>query len=65
MNHSARLPSHSRPTDSKGLLSSLAAALRDTVRLFSARQAHQFFRPPSAFQYPVSQRAQRFMRGGE
>jgi cytochrome c-type biogenesis protein CcmE len=65
MNHSARLPSQRRPTASTGLLSSLAAALRDTLCLFSARQAHRFFRPPSAFQYPVSQRAQRFMRGGE
>lgn len=65
MHHTSRLPSQSRLSDSTGLLAGLAAALRDTLCLLSARQAHQFFRPPAALRYPVSQRAQRFMRGGE
>jgi hypothetical protein len=65
MNQIARIPSQARLGYLGALLSSLGAAVRDTAAFIFVREAHAFFVAPRAFRYPVSKRAQRFMRGGE
>jgi hypothetical protein len=65
MNQSARLQPQARLVPLGALLSSLGAAVRDTAAFVFVREAHAFFVTPRAFRYPVSKRAQRFMRGGD
>lgn len=65
MNQTARFPTHSRPASLGAVLSSLAAAARDTAAFIFVREAHAYFVAPRAMRHPVSARAQRFMRSGE
>lgn len=65
MNHTARFPSQARPVGLGALLSSLGSAFRETAGFIFNTHAHAFYAPPAALRHPTSQRAQRFLRGGE
>lgn len=65
MNHTACLPSHARPTGLGAMLSSLAAAFRESAGFIFNTHTHAFYAPPAALRHPMSQRARRFLRGCE